>query len=157
MDSRPPIGIDKRPESGIVIRRVETRGLGLGDRLGLTLDLAHRGLAPFGQVGVGVACADPHRDPVDRLLEAFRQRHLGPAPSFPDDHLGGNVPPVDDLNLRHARVVPDWRHVPPFAPGATDSVLGELRAFLLEATAGEGSDEGRAAEPTSLVSRREGG
>lgn len=37
----------------------------------------------------------------------------------------------DFPNLVSAEVIPDWRHVPPFAAGATDAVLDRVREFLL--------------------------
>lgn len=38
-------------------------------------------------------------------------------------------------NLRSAETIPDWKHVPPFTPGATNAVLDRLKDFLLEGPA----------------------
>jgi hypothetical protein len=63
--------------SAPVVFGVEPRGLGRGDLLRVALDRVGRGLAPLGQIGIGVGGPGFHRGAVDGLLEAFGQRRLG--------------------------------------------------------------------------------
>ena len=76
---------------------LDDRGDGLvGLRGEIVAACLRRTAAPFGEVGVAVPGADRHGTGVDRLDEALRQLALlGPA-ALADNHLGRDVPPVDD-------------------------------------------------------------
>src|SRR5579871_5034705 len=77
----------------------------LGRRRGFRLQIIatgdRLGPAPFGEIGIGIAQARPHGSPVDRLLESLRELAFGRLAAAPDDHLRGNVTPIDDDQLRH--------------------------------------------------------
>jgi hypothetical protein len=60
-------------------------------------------LAPFGQIGVGIACATPSwrngQSPVQTVRVSAILQARSPAPH---DHLRRNIAPIDDNDLCHA-------------------------------------------------------
>jgi hypothetical protein len=61
---------------------------------------------PFGEVAVAIAQLGPHGGPIDRLFETFVELALRRLAAGLDDHLRGNIPPIDNSHLRHAITPP---------------------------------------------------
>lgn len=97
--SRPSIVGDQGLEAVLIIFRVDTGGFGRGDIGGVSVDREGRGLAPFGEIGVGLGRAHLHRRAIDRLFETLGQGHLAAPAALADDDLCGDVPPIDDCDI----------------------------------------------------------
>ena len=119
------LGVARDERDGVealgVVFGVKACGLGFGNLGRFAFNRIGGGFAPFGQIIVGILGADLHGATVNRLFKAFGQLHLGGAAALADDHLSGDVAPIDHDDLCH-KTIPQIACRPCRVPSATEGV-----------------------------------